>query len=857
VPLRISSVESALVVLLGVPLLLYAATLGWQWAVRAKHRYKLRERSLAQRVFELRDLFEEAPVAYHEIDREGVIRRVNRAECRLLGYEPSALIGRPIWEFVHPLQRDGAKAEVDRQLRGEQALSVFEREFVRRDGSTAILEVHESFIRDTAGDVIGIRTALLDITDRKRAERALSVSEALHRAIISTAGEGIVIVDENGRIDAFNPAAERIFGYSESEMLGAHVRRLMPWAYARGWEKQLKTQHPRPDGHPAGYIAVAKNGKRFPIELSVSEVQLGERRLFAGLVRDVTERRRAERRLQQYARELEGTTAALTSALAAAQEATQAKTHFLTNMSHEIRTPMNGILGMTEILLDSRLDADQRDCAEAVKNSARSLLVIINDILDISRIESGMLELESVPFDLVTHIEELQGLFYATAREKGLRLHCTVSPSVPRLVIGDPVRLRQVLGNLVGNAVKFTIEGEVNVRVDLVLDEAERCSIRFTVRDTGIGIEAGQAERLFGHFVQGDSSGSRRYGGTGLGLAISSQLVDKMGGQITVQSEKGCGSTFSFSIALPKQPPVERDPKTALAGARILIAHPDAVIRGRLADFLAGWDCRCEYAAVGAETILTLREAVARGDAFRLALLGSQQEALNLAQSIKGDASILHTGLVTVSPVPLRAERARLREIGFVAFLHEPVRQSQLLDAVVEALEATRSRPAIDAGVDRKPAVPFFQGRHRGRPARILLAEDNEINSRIALRILERAGCQIEAVPNGKEALAAMSRALYDMVLMDIQMPEMDGIEATAEIRKQEHDGRRKTPIVAMTANAMSGDRERCLAAGMDDYISKPVNINELYRAIEKWAYAAREPASVEYSFPALKTARP
>jgi CheY-like chemotaxis protein len=413
-----------------------------------------------------------------------------------------------------------------------------------------------------------------------------------------------------------------------------------------------------------------------------------------------------------------------------------------------------------------------------------------------------------------------------------------------------------VLGNLIGNAVKFTAEGEVSLRVDLIQDSGDRCLVRFAVRDTGIGIERDKAEHLFEYFVQGDNSHARRYGGTGLGLAIAGNLVTRMEGQISLHSEPGSGSTFTFTIPLAKQPPAEMDPETALAGARILIAHNSGAVRNRLLQVLASWGCRCEEAEAGVATLSCLREAQSRGDAFRLALIEWGKDGLSAAHAIKHDALGAPTGLLAISSVPLRAERARLRDMGFVGFLQEPVRESELLNSIVEALEATRNRPAADPSFERAPVVPFTPAKGRGRSARILLAEDNEINSRIALRILERAGYQADAVPNGKEAIAALDRSAYDMVLMDVQMPEMDGLEATAIIRHQELGGRRKTPIIARTANAMLGDRERCLAAGMDDYISKPVNIHELYRAIEKWAVASREPASNEVGPLALNRAR-
>ncbi|MGO9096037.1 MAG: PAS domain S-box protein [Bryobacteraceae bacterium] len=902
-------------------------------------------------------LFEEAPVPYHEMDREGVIRRVNQAECKLLGCERAQMLGHPVWDFVAPEAREASRLAVARKMAGELALAPFLRRYRRGDGSQVMVEIHETFIRDARGKVAGIRSALLDATSRQRAEQALEKSEASYRdlfentpigiyrttpdgrilmanpallemlgycsleelaarnleqegyaptydrgqflaafegggevkgqetvwvrrdgtkmlirenaravrdgdgavicfegtiedvtgrkrteealrqansmleAIVRASPLAVVVVDLSGQVRSWNPAAERMFGFTAAEVLGRtapHVpagdvaefqRRLaaaaegtqpaadeIPFCRKDGstveaalWtaplrnsqgvvegvvgmladvgqrkqdERRLRESEERyrelfENAHDMVYMidlqgqltslnraaeqatgytreevlgkdvsqflaprdrarapeqiasmlaggsptkdemaVLAKDGREIVLEV-VSRLVFDKGRPVGiqGIGRDITERKRHQEELARYARELQQKNEELSVALLAARAAAEAKSRFLANMSHEIRTPMNGVTGMLDLLLASPLSPDQQECAKTVQASAEALLAVINDILEFSSIESGKLELGREPFDLAAVVNEVCALLGVQARRKGLQLHSRLDPALPRTLLGDASRLRQIISNLVGNAIKFTDSGEVAVRVALERGNTKTATLRVTVRDTGIGIDADHCVELFNSFVQADNSAARRYGGSGLGLAISKQLVEMMKGRIGFESEAGLGSTFWFTATFQKQ------------GAR---------------------------------------------------------------------------------------------------------------DAAEARKAAGEPRPPIAVAASVSPADVC-----------VLLAEDNEVNQRIALRMLQKSGFRADVVSDGRQAAEAVKSGKYDVVLMDVHMPEMDGFAATAEIRGRERDGAR-LPVIAMTARAMAGDREECLAAGMDDYLTKPIQMEELRRTILRWAGAGR-----------------
>ncbi len=583
-----------------------------------------------------------------------------------------------------------------------------------------------------------------------------------------------------------------------------------------------------------GFNAMLDEVEHRDAELINAKVELEDSvsKRTAELESEISDRKRAEVALADANTDLETAVKQANSLASAAETASRTKSEFLANMSHEIRTPMNGVLGMTGLLLDTPMTDEQRDFTETIKTSAETLLSIINDILDFSKIEAGKMNIERVDFNLRTAIEEVGELFAAQAHAKKLELNCMIDPNLPEAVVGDPVRIKQIVTNLAANAIKFTEDGEVTISVAVVSQDEQQVRLRVMVSDTGVGIPKERHHAVFQSFTQADGSTTRKYGGTGLGLTICGQLVQLLGGHIFLNSEPGHGTTFTVSIELPKakvQPVAQSPAETGLKGIKALCIDDNSTNLKILEQQLANWGCESVTLESGAKALETLRNAERPFDVVILDMQMPVLDGEKTAKVIKSDKSFSSLPLVLLSSMGSRGGLEELKLKGFSAVLTKPVRQSNLQRTLLDIL-------GIDTQKTSKPALLEEEADvlARLRGARVLLAEDNAVNTKVARQILYRLGCQITSVENGKLALEAIAANAFDIVLMDVQMPEMDGLEATRRIRES-GSNYRNIPVIALTANAMTGDRELCLEAGMSDYLSKPVKPADLTEMLMKW----------------------
>ena len=834
------------------------------------------EEELARTAGRYRFLTDSLPQMVWTAGPDGQIDYFNRRSYEYTGRTVEESQKQGWLSVIHPDDQAHTAETTRRAVATGELLEVEARIRRGRDGAFR-WHLHRAFpMHDEEGKILQWFGTSTDIDDQKRARETAQRSEQRYRSLVAASSQVVWLLDAECRVttdlpewrEATGQSFEQSMGYGWMEALHPddreHARDLWRWAvetrtiYENECRVRMKDGSYRhfnmrgvpvlePEGHIREWIGASTDiTERKQAEMTVKRAQED---LEARVKERTAQLTDTNRILHQQVIERKQIEAQLAEARDDALHSATLKSQFLANMSHEIRTPMNGVIGMTSLLLDTPLDPEQREFIETIRASGDSLLSIINDILDFSKIEAGKLDFEELDLDLQSTVEGAIELLAEKATAKGLDLACHVLEDVPRQLRGDPGRLRQIVVNLVGNAIKFTPSGRVLIHVAKLQETAGDAQLCFQVSDTGIGMSEEGMRNLFQAFVQADGSTTRKFGGTGLGLAISKQLVELMGGEIGVESAVGQGSTFWFTVRLPKQPILlaDEDAPTVAATdfsvARTLIVGSSGTGEV-LREQLGSWGMGVHALTDGREALDALKEAAAKGQGYHFVLADAQLPGMDgpvLAQTIKNDPELAATRIIILLAPGQRSTFTSGEGSDIAACLSKPVKRSQLRD-VFRALLAAAARPPA-APKPRLQAVPALRPL-KGKSVRVLIAEDNQVNQKVVIKQLEKIGFKADAVANGAEALAATAKVAYDLVLMDCQMPEMDGFAATRGIRRREEEFNLHTPIVALTANALEGDRDRCLAAGMDDYLSKPVKIEQLRTMLERWAgVSLKEPA--------------
>ena len=794
-------------------------------------RMRMEEELLREKEF-FETLNETSPVAIVMLDNNENIVSCNPAFERLYGYSSAEILGKNLDALI---TTPGTLQEAAAYTR--QALTGHVHGFGRRrrkDGQLVTVDLHAVPVV-VNGEKIGALAIYHDITELDKIRMEVERQKRYFESLIFNCPVSIVVLDTDDKIISCNPAFEKLYGYLETEIVNAKLDDIITSPETS--EPARKHMNPA----YAGIVQMIskcfrKDGSLVDVEIFGVPVVVNRQKIGTLYIyHDITELMLTQKQ---------------------AEEANRAKSEFLANMSHELRTPMNGVIGMLELALDTPLTSEQRDYLQTSLQSAEALLTLLNDILDFSKIEAGKLELDSINFNLRNAIEDVAYTLARRAQEKGLEIACLIHPDLTSDLRGDPGRVRQILVNLVGNAIKFTHHGEIIIEADPVQETETHVLVRFAVQDTGIGIAYDRQAAIFDRFTQADGSTTRKYGGTGLGLTICKQLVEAMGGKIGLESTPGIGSSFWFEINFAKQPTKKRGTGPLTLGpanlleARVLIVDDNQINRVVLKKNVEALGSRVDAVTSGAKALEILRNAYRAGDPYHVVLLDMQMPGMDgeqTARAIKSDPAVKDVKIIILTSMGQRGDAVRLEALGCSAYLLKPVKQQLLFDAIIAVLESEQQK---NTSLVTRHSI----AEHKKQGLRILLAEDNPINQKLAVVLLQKAGYSVDAVGNGAEALEKVQENQYSVILMDVQMPELDGLEATHQIREWEKSRGRHIPIIAMTAHAMQGDRERCLEAGMDDYVSKPLEPKVLFSALDRWTQTNQETVEEDvqdYSSPA------